>query len=371
MFTVLFYLLPWLLGAGSLALSPAQPPTSMQKPFLVGADISMLRKIEALGGVFRKGDQPGDAIAIMRSYGCNCFRLRLFVDPNYQEGVVNDLPYTLTLAKRIKASGAQLLLDFHYSDTWADPAHQIIPAAWAGLSFEALEDRVTAYTAGVIMEFKAVGALPDIVQVGNEITPGMIWPPGKLQYHGDSAAVSASWDHFARLVKAGIRGVKQPLDQNDHVRIMIHIDRGADWKATRFFFEHLRKQGVDFDIIGQSYYPWWHGTLEAVRDNLRQTAQEFGKDIIIVETAYPYRGAEWAKDKNMDWPISPEGQKQFLQDLVAAVRETPGGHGLGVIYWYPEAIPVTGMGIWNGGSTALFDSNGSALPALEAFHAEP
>ncbi|HZT41163.1 MAG TPA: glycosyl hydrolase 53 family protein [Chthonomonadaceae bacterium] len=358
-------LLPWLLSASPIPAGQEAKPAPAQKEFLAGGDISMLSKIEEQGGVFRKDNQPGDAIAIMQSYGCNCFRLRLFVNPNHHDGTINDLDYTVALAKRIKAAGARFLLDFHYSDTWADPGKQYKPAVWADLDFPALEKKVTEYTAQSIAAFKAQGALPDIVQVGNEITPGMLWPDGRLGGNGEKPT-DAQWDHFVRLLKAAIRGVKQPLTKDDHVRIMIHIDRGADWQTTKWFFENLRKRHVAFDIIGQSYYPWWHGTLDQVRDNLRQTVQELGKDIVIVETAYPFRG-DWSKAKNMAWPISIDGQKQFLTDLVAAVRATPDGHGLGVLWWFPEAIPIPGRYTWNGGSTALFDDKGNALPALEAF----
>lgn len=363
MFIVLYGLMAWLLGAGDLP-DKEQKAIPMQKAFLVGADISMLSQIETLGGVFRKGDQPGDCISLLKDYGANCFRLRLFVQPNHKEGVVNDLDYTLALARRIKAAKAQFLLDFHYSDTWADPGHQGKPEAWANLDFPALEQKVADYTAEVMARFKAEGLLPDIVQVGNEITPGMLWPDGKLGGNGDAGA---QWDRFVRLVQAGIRGVKRHLAADDRVRILIHIDRGGDWKTTKWFFENLKKREVAFDIIGQSYYPWWHGSLEAVRDNLRQTAETFGKDILIVETAYPYHGTAWAKKKNMAWPITAAGQKQFLTDLIQTVRATPGGHGIGVLYWYPESLPVSGMIIWNGGETALFDAQGKPLPALESF----
>lgn len=336
----------------------------MREEFLTGADISMLGKIEGLGGVFRQEGRPRDAITLMRGSGCNCLRLRLFVAPNGREGVVNDLTYTLALARRIVASRAKLLLDFHYSDTWADPAHQHKPAAWASLDFPALEKKVEEYTASVIAEFKARGVLPDIVQVGNEVTPGMLWPDGRLG--GDAAGdPEAQWDRFTRLLNAGIRGVRQPLAKTDSVRIMLHIDKGGSWGATKWFFENIQKRNIPFDLIGQSYYPWWHGTLDDVRNNLRETAKTFGKDIIIVETAYPHRNADrWMREKNMAWPVSPEGQKQFLNDLIKAVRATPDGHGRGVLYWYPEALPVSGMHIWHGGATALFDAEGNALPGL-------
>ena len=334
----------------------------------------MLTRIEKLGGAFRDGGKRRDFLEIFKARGGNCFRLRLFVSPNGKNAVINDLPYTLALAKRIKSAGCKLLLNFHYSDTWADPGHQTKPAAWAKLPFDDLEKKVEEYTASVIAKFKQAGALPDIVQIGNEITPGMLWPDGKT---GGKEGSKAQWDRFARLVKAGIRGVRTASGkgQGQKVRIMIHIDRGGSWRVSKWFFDNLTARKVSFDIIGLSYYPWWHGSLDDLKTNLRRTAQTYRKDIIVVETAYPYRDAEaWKKNtkkKNMTWPISPDGQHAFLTDVVRAVRQTPGGRGIGVIWWYPESIPVKGLRVWNKGATALFDSQGNALGAIKAFERKP
>jgi len=332
--------------------------------FLVGGDISTLTKIEQLGGVFQDQNQPGDCIKILRGQGWNCFRLRLFVNPTKRNAVVQDLAYTLALAKRIKASGGQLLLDFHYSDTWADPGKQHKPAAWADLDFQALVEQVRTYTRDVIAAYKREGVLPDMVQVGNEITPGFLWPDGKIYRDNDP---NEHWAEFTTLLKAGIAGVKEALDKDDLVRIMIHIDCGARQQRSQYFFDHLRQYNVEFDMIGQSYYPWWHGTIEDVRTTLKQTALAYDKDIVLVETAYPWTGEQWwaAKD-NMAWPVTQQGQAAFLAELTEAVQQTPNHRGLGVIYWYPEAIEVDGMNIWNGGATAVFDRQGNVLPGARA-----
>jgi len=149
---------------------------------------------------------------------------------------------------------------------------------------------------------------------------------------------------------------------------MIHIDCGGDWPITKWYFDHLVSAGVEFDMIGQSYYPHWHGTLDNVRENLHETANRYHKDIVIVETAYPWKNADaWSKRKNMAWPISAEGQKQFMADLIKTVRETPNGHGAGVVYWHPESLPPRNSTTrpWNGGAMALFDESGNALPAID------
>jgi len=342
-------------------------PSRERGRFLAGADISMLPRIEELGGAFRAGGAPGDLLGMLKTSGCTAARVRLFVNPDYRDGTVNDLPYTLALAARIKAAGLALVLDLHYSDTWADPGHQTKPAAWSSLDFEGLERAVEAYTAEVVRAFRDAGALPDIIQIGNEVTAGMLWPDGRLDASGDT---EAQWDRFARLLEAGVRGARSPLARGETLRVMIHIDRGGDRRGTKWFFDHLLEQGVPFDVIGLSYYPWWHGSLDELRENLAATAAAYGTDVMIVETAYPYRGEEWWKARpNMAWPISPEGQRAFLADVAAAVRGAPGGRGAGILYWYPESIPVPGLEPWEGGALALFDSRGEALPGLAALGA--
>jgi arabinogalactan endo-1,4-beta-galactosidase len=347
-----------------LLAAPAAAPAAPD-PFVRGADVSMLLELEKAGAVHRDAGQPRDAVRILRDRGVNLFRLRLFVDPakEYAKcwGATQDLDAVRTLARRVKAAGAAWLLDFHYSDTWADPAHQDKPVAWKGLDFPALEKQVEEYTAGVVDGLRRDGLLPDWIQVGNEITPGFLWPDGKLD------STDASWDRFARLLRAGLRGARRPLAKDDAVRLMLHIDRGGDAETVRWFFERLAKRDVtDFDLVGLSYYPWWHGTLEDLKKAL-QAAAATGRDVVVVETAYPSCGEAWAKEKNMAWPATPEGQKQLLFDVLAAVRATPGGRGRGVVYWYPEAIPVKGLSIWNNGTTGLFGPDGAPLPALEAF----
>ncbi len=334
--------------------------------FVHGADVSMLLELEKAGAVYRDRGQPKDPIRILRDRGVNLFRLRLFVDPqkDYSKcwGATQDLDAVRALARRIRPTGAAWLLDLHYSDTWADPAHQDKPAAWKELDLPALEKKVEDYTAGVVQALHKEGLRPEWIQVGNEITPGFLWPDGKLD------GTEASWERFTRLLQAGLRGARRPLGAGDAVRVMIHIDRGGDAGAVRRFFDSLAKRGVTgFDLIGLSFYPWWHGTVDDLKKAL-QAASACGKDVVVVETAYPHRGGEaWAKQKNMAWPATPEGQRRFLEDVIAAVRGTPGGRGRGVVYWYPEAVPVKGLDIWNGGTTSLFGADGEPLTALKAF----
>jgi len=337
------------------------------REFLAGGDISALAAIEKAGGVYRDGPKAGDAIDILRRKGWNCFRLRLFVNPTPKNLVVNDLAYTIALAKRIKSSGAKLLLNFHYSDTWADPGKQTKPAAWEKLDFVALEKTVRSYSRDCVAKLKAAGAMPDMVQIGNEIAPGMLWPDGKLHGVGDPAQ---QWVKLGRLLKAGVAGVKDAAGASP-VRIMIHVHCGASRRGTQRFFENVEKQGVPYDVIGLSFYPFWHGRIEDLRENLHSAARTFGKDIVVVETAYPHRTVkpsvklEW-KAGNLPWPQTSEGQRAYVEQLVRTVRSTPGGRGIGVMWWFPEAVPARGVKLWFGGGMAVFGANGEVLPAAGA-----
>jgi arabinogalactan endo-1,4-beta-galactosidase len=329
-----------------------------------------LERIEQSGGVFRDAGVQGDAIAILQAHGSNLFRLRLFVNPSGQEVEVNDLAYTLRMASRIKAAGAGLLLDLHYSDTWADPGHQLMPSTWASFDSTALEQEVERYSADAVAQLKQEGALPDIVQIGNEIDGGILWPQGQVSYGSDS---SASWNRFTRLLKAGIRGVRGALGPGDSVRIMLHFSQGGDAGGTAWFFDHMNAYGVPYDLIGLSYYPWWHGPIGNLKANLQATALRYGRDIMVVETSYPWRAGGWESVATnraaMTWPASLQGQAKFLRDVRDAVATVPGGHGVGLVWWYPEAIQVPGIFIWGGGSLSLFDAGGSLLPAASELRA--
>lgn len=357
------------LTAGGCRSSSTPPVDGLAAlPALRGADISALERIEQAGGVFRDGGQAGDAIAILRTHGSNLFRLRIFVNPDHTEVQVNDLAYTVRMATRIKAAGAKLLLDFHYSDTWADPGRQTTPAAWASLGIDSLERQVETYSADVIARLKQAGALPDIVQVGNEIDAGVLWPLGRV---GGTYDTLTQWDQFTRLLKAGIRGVRSALGSGDSVRIMLHYSQGGSVGGTQWLFDRINSNAVPYDLIGLSYYPWWHGPPAYLRDNLRTAAERYGRDVMVVETTYPWRTggvdetAPYAAA--MTWVFSPQGQAQFLRDVLAAVAAVPSGRGIGVVWWYPEAIEVPGLFVWGGGSLALFDAGGNVLPAASAF----
>ena len=314
--------------------------------YAIGADLSFLKQAEDRGFAFKDGDESKPGLQIFKDHGYNWIRLRLFHTPTR---LPNDLPYTIALARAVKQMGFKFLLNYHYSDTWADPGKQYIPKAWEGLSHDQLVDSVYCYTRDTIKDFVEADAMPDMVQIGNEIIHGMLWSDGKLP---------ENWDNLADLLRAGINGVDAGRGNNPRPLIMIHIDKGGDMQATKAFFDKWHTYGIEYDVIGQSYYPWWHGTLLDLRENLNFMANAYQKDIILVEVAYNCEPAEYL-DKPAPFPESPEGQSQFLEEVHRLVLNTPLNRGKGVFWWEP----ATGRG----GRRTMFDREGRAMPVISVF----
>jgi len=327
----------------ALAALPATAAGAAERaPFYLGADISALAAPPFRYGqpraVYQENGRASDELTILARHGWNVFRLRVFVAP-VRDAPDNTLEHAIPVAQRIKAAGATLLLCIHLSDTWADPQHQEIPVGWRGLDIDGLEKQVEAYTFGVIRQLKQAGAMPDWVQVGNEITRGTLWPvaqlnvPGSKEHNPPAGLDDAGqWEHLVRVLKAGIRGVRAAAGDTPP-RIGLHLDRGGDWKATQWFFDHVNAAGVDYDFIAQSFYPEWnHGTLEQLWENMQQCAVRYHKDFLVVETGY---GRSHVKgNTSMLWPETPQGRLQFMADLIHTVQQAPGGRG--VLYWAPE-----------------------------------
>lgn len=331
----------------SLLMLILAPVASYALDYAIGADLSFLKQAEDRGAVFKDAGEAKPSLQIFKDHGYNWIRLRLFHTPTR---LPNNLDYTTALAQDAKKLGFKFLLNYHYSDTWADPGKQFIPKAWEGKSHEELVQAVREYTRDTIETFRDANATPDMVQIGNEITPGMLWPDGKLPDH---------WDQFAELLKAGIDGVEAGRGDGPKPLIMIHIDRGGDLKTTQAFFDKLNSYDVPYDVIGQSYYPWWHGSLLDLRENMIFMAETYQKDIILVEVAYNWRPAEY-RNKPAPFPETPEGQRQFLEEVHRIVLNTPHNRGKGVFWWEPA---VTG-GL---GRRGMFDEQGNALPVIGVF----
>jgi arabinogalactan endo-1,4-beta-galactosidase len=320
--------------------------------FAFGADLSFLKQAEDHGKVFKDGTNALPGLQIFKNHGYNWIRLRIFVEP-VGDNLPNDLAYTLTMAKDAKKLGYKFLLDFHYANLWADPGHQPTPTAWKNLSHPERVTKVFEYTRDTIAAFRDAQALPDMVQVGNEITYGLLWPDGKLP---------DNWDHFADFLRAGIQGVDAGRGQELRPKIMIHIDRGGSQTATKYFFDKLNSYQIPYDVIGFSYYPWWQGTLEDLRENLAFTANTYGKDVIVVETAYNWRPAQESSGRAEPFAETPEGQREFLDEVTRIVMNTPNGHGKGVFWWEPAVANRSGLV-----SRSFFDEAGNSLPVISVF----
>jgi arabinogalactan endo-1,4-beta-galactosidase len=334
----------------------------------IGADVSSLQRARAKGAkYFDEEGSPADPLQLLASHGVNYIRLRVWVNPAHG---TNTPARILEFAPEIKARGLRLLLDFHYSDTWADPLHQEKPAAWAGFDFQQLQGALYDHTYQLCRALAAAGSTPDMVQVGNEITPGMLLPDGGTE----------DWEKLAALLRQGYAAVKEA---NRSSLVMLHIDRGGDNAASRAWFDGAAERGVAWDVTGLSYYACWHGPLAAMAGNVADLKARYGRPVIIVETAYPFTLAENDSEINSihspetlapDFPATPAGQAANLRAVIQTARRAGAA---GVFYWEPTWTAVKGNG-WdpanpNSGdqweNQALFDFNGKALPAMKAFRA--
>lgn len=335
---------------------------------ILGADISSLKKSEDLGGVYKYSDgTPADALQILKDGGLNYARLRVWVDP--ADGYHNQAE-VLAMAVRLKALGLKLLVDFHYSDDWADPGKQHKPAAWKGYDLEQLQQAVYDHTFEVCRSLAAQGTPADMVQIGNEINAGILWPEGDYNH----------FDNLARLLTAGYRAAK---DASSATRVMLHIAEGGDNEMARWFFDNLARRDVPFDLIGVSYYPFWHGSLAQLQANLNDLSARYDKDVLVAEFAYAFTVLEDDGFANIagrtlaveGYPFTPDGQRRMLRDVMAIVRGVPDGRGLGVFYWDATWTAVPGNG-WNTQdpksgngweNQALFNFDDEALPALQEY----
>jgi beta-galactosidase len=291
---------------------------------MLGADISFLPQLEERGMKFTDKGVQKDAVQILKDHGMNYIRLRLFHNPAADSGYSPkkgfcDLPHTLQMAKRIKAVGMKFLLDFHYSDYWADPQQQYKPSAWKGISFPLLKDSLYRYTKYVLQQLKAQGTLPDMVQVGNEINHGIVWPEGHV----------GNINQLAELLKAGVRAIRET---DPSIQVMMHIALGGQNDESRFFLDEILKRGVQFDVIGESYYPKWHGTLDDLRNNLTDLATHYQKPVILVEYS------------------------QLKKEVNDIAFDLPNGLGKGTAIWEP-------LNTWE----QVFDKNGNANELIRAY----
>ncbi|MFJ2294631.1 arabinogalactan endo-beta-1,4-galactanase [Streptomyces sp. NPDC087894] len=334
-----------------------------------GGDLSTLPKNEAHGATYSDASgRSGDAMSILKGSGMNYVRLKVWVNP--ADGY-NDKAHVLAMAKRAKALGMKTLVDFHYSDAWADPGKQNKPAAWAGHGYGALRTDVYNHTYDVLNALKAQGTTADMVQIGNEINGGMLWPEGS----------TSNWSQLAGLLTSGANAAKAV---SSTTQVALHLAEGGDNAGTRWWFDNAVAQKVPFDVIALSYYAYWHGSLAELQTNLDDAASRYGKPVMVAETAYAHTLANddglennvaTASQLVTGYPATPAGQAANLRDVMNVVEAVPNGRGLGAVYWEPAWTAVTGSGwdpadpasgnAWE--NQAVFDHDGRLLPAAGWF----
>lgn len=325
-----------MLLACALLLAAAQ---ARAQEWFLGGDISLLPRYEQVGQKYynRNGLTVPNVLKFLKgtSVGWNAQRVRLFVAPegDPDPAVCQDLAYVTALGKRIKEEGFAFMLDFHYSDTWADPSHQTVPKAWQELkTATAMADKVYDYTKESLEHLVAEGATPDFIQVGNEITCGMLWDIGRV----NSGSVNNK-NNLARILKKAVAACREVCPE---AKVIIHLEHIQNASYTVQNFKDLTSRGVEFDILGLSYYPFWHEGLSTLATTLQQLQTNFpDKDVHIVETAYYYAnqpavGEGITYDFSSQWPISADGQAQFAADLVVELKKHDNVKGL--FWWFPE-----------------------------------
>ena len=365
--------------------------------FVKGMDLSTLLELERCGAKYYDHGQEMDIRDIMKKYDVDTIRLRMWNDPWSEDGKSygageNDVKTTLEIAKRVTAAGFGVLMNFHYSDFWADPGKQIKPKAWKDYSVDELEQAVYDFTLETMELFKKEGVNITMVQVGNELSNGLLWPEGMIR----EDLGKAEYDNVARFVSAGIRAVRKVTPD---AGVMIHLDNGGNNELYRRWFDHYVERGEDFDMIGLSYYPFWHGTMDMLFHNMNDIAERYHKDLVIAEvsmgfTMDDYKAYEKLTDEErkgyatrpalvekIEFPMTVQGQYDFTKTLLERLLTVKEGRGKGFFWWEPAWIPVAGSG-WatpeslkymndpgpcgnEWANQALFDYDGNVLPTLE------
>jgi arabinogalactan endo-1,4-beta-galactosidase len=329
------------------------PPDVVTEEFIRGADMSFLPLIESEGTVYKNNNAPEDPMVTLKNAGCNYIRIRLWHSPESSSSSFQEVK---TFADRVRQAGMKVWITVHYSDTWADPGHQTKPQAWQSMNLAALKAAVANYTTEIMTQIK-----PDLIQIGNETNDGMLWPEGRL---------SQNEANFKELATAGIEAIRA---QSTQTKIMLHFAgiSGSDW-----FFDKVKD--LDYDYIGLSYYPIWHGkSLTDLQQKMNTLGNLYNKKVIIAETAYPFTlGFNDFTNNIMGlnnqlipaFAATESGQSAFMSSIYNTVAQS--SHGIGFCYWGSEWVAFRGPTA-NNGSTwenqALWDFNNNALPVLTQF----
>lgn len=362
---------------------------------ILGIDASTYLEELEHGAKYYRGNAEIDPLDAFAENGVDCMRIRVWNDPKSSDGEPYlagncDIENYVRLGRLAKSKGYKLLMDLHYSDFWADPGKQMIPKAWVGYGIDEMAEAVYSFTKECLGIAVREGVAPTLIQVGNEITNGMLWPVGKLEIDGKRC----NYDNFCRLIDAGCRACREITPE---ARIILHLERSNDKAVYQEFFTEMERAGIDYDIIGASYYPYWHGTPDELFENLDR-CRRFGKEIMIMELGYGFTDKGYILDGEEKrlvidsershipgftdkYPITPEGQAKFVRLILSLARERGIG---GVFYWEPLWLPGEGI-CWaseagqayiheEGKSTSnewanqcLFDYEGRLLPAFDEF----
>ena len=329
-----------LLFISSTTIALAQKKNKLA--FAKGADVSWLPQMEATGYRFYDTDgKEKDCLQLLKERGMNTIRLRVFVNPSQDKASGHcSKEETVAMALRAQKAKMRIMIDFHYSDTWADPAKQAKPAAWANLSFDALQNKVYEHTFNVLTALKKAGVTPEWVQVGNEIPGGMLWPDGSTN----------NWAQLAQLLNKGYEATKAV---NAKIKVIVHVDEGNNNEKFRWFFDKATEHQVKYDVIGLSYYPFWikkdySETIADLQKNLNDMASRYQKEVMVVEVG------------GVDEQV--QNTKELLDATIKAVRAVPDHKGLGVLYWEPQ-----GAKSWSGYGLSAWQPDGKPSPALDAF----
>lgn len=316
----------------------AQEKTTFSK----GADVGWLPQMEATGYKFYDADgTEKDCLQLLKDRGMNTIRLRVFVNPNDDKASGHcSKDETVAMAVRAQKLGMRIMINFHYSDSWADPAKQFKPKVWENHTMEELKNDVYTHTFDVINALKIAGVTPEWVQVGNEIPGGMMWPEGSTK----------NWSQLAQLLNKGYEATKAV---NKKIKIIVHVDEGNNGPKFRTFFDNASANNVKYDVIGLSYYPFWikkeyTETIVDLQNNLNDMASRYNKEVMVVEV-----GGE-------DYKV--ENTRELLTATLKAVKNVPNNKGIGVIYWEPQ-----GAKSWSGYGLSAWQADGKPSPALDAF----
>jgi arabinogalactan endo-1,4-beta-galactosidase len=364
-------------SAGSGGTNP--PPGGTAKvyyewtKFVMGADLSYVNEVQDFGGVYKDSGATKDPYKLFKDHGANLVRVRLWHNPQWQSTlnggkIYNDLADVEKTIKRAKMAGMAVNLDLHYSDSWADPGKQETPAAWNGLSLTLLKDSVYQYTLRVLNYLKSKDLTPEMIQIGNETNPGMLFPAGKV--------VNDDWTAFAELLKSGIKAVRDfSATSTIKPQIILHVAQlqNADWWANGV----INKGGVtDFDVLGLSHYYVWSTvpSMSDVASTISSLKNKYHKKVMIVEVSYPWTSGNADSYANVisgtsgfgSYAVSKEGQFQYMKDLTQQVIS---GGGSGIMYWEPAWITSSLKDSWGTGSSwdnnTFFDFSGNALPGID------